>query len=70
MKKVLALAMVVVMFFANLIVTPMFMAQFGVTREVVLTLMPFILAFNAIKAGINSTITFFLYKRISKFIRK
>ena len=63
-------AMVFVMFFANLIVTPIFMAQFGVTRDVVLTLMPFILGFNLIKAGINSTVTFFLYKRIAKLIRK
>ena len=64
------LAMTLVMFFANLIVTPIFMAQFGVTREVVLTLMPLILGFNLIKAGINSVLTFFLYKRISNFIRK
>ena len=63
-------SMVFVMFFANLIVTPMFMAQFGVTRDVVLTLMPFILGFNLIKAGINSVVTFFLYKRIAKLIRK
>ena len=63
-------AMVFVMFFANLIVTPMFMAQFGVTREVVLSLMPFILGFNLIKAGINSIFTFLLYKKIAKLIRK
>jgi len=65
-----AFAMVFVMFFANLIVTPMFMARFGVTRDVVLTLMPFILGFNLIKAGINSIVTFFLYKRIAFLIRK
>ena len=62
------LAMVFVMFFANLVITPLFMG--GVTVDVVLGLMPFILGFNAIKAGINSILTFFLYKRISKFIRK
>lgn len=62
------LAMTFVMFFANLVVTPMFMG--GVTVDTVLTLMPFILGFNLIKAGINSVLTFFLYKRISNFIRK
>lgn len=61
------LAMVVMMFFANLIVTPLFM---GVTREVVMSLMPFILAFNAVKAGINSIVTFILYKRISPFLHR
>ncbi len=61
------LAMTFVMFFANLIITPIFM---NTTREAVLALMPFILGFNFIKAGINSILTFFLYKRISNFIRK
>ncbi|MBQ8563458.1 MAG: ECF transporter S component, partial [Firmicutes bacterium] len=61
------LAMVVMMFFANLIITPLFM---GVTREVVMSLMPFILAFNAVKAGINSIVTFILYKRISPFLHR
>lgn len=62
------LAMTLVMFFANLVITPMFMG--GVSVETVLGLMPFILGFNIIKAGINSVLTFFLYKRISNFIRK
>ena len=61
------LAMTFVMFFANLVVTPLFT---GYPVSAILGLMPFILGFNAIKAGINSIITFFLYKRISKFIRK
>lgn len=61
------LAMVVVMFFANLVITPLFM---GVSRDVVLQLMPFILAFNAAKAGINSVVTFILYKRISPFLHR
>lgn len=60
-------AMVFVMFFANLVVTPLFT---GYSVSTILSLMPFILGFNAIKAGINSVLTFFLYKRISKFIRK
>lgn len=58
---------VVVMFFANLFITPLFM---GVTREAVMQLMPLILLFNLIKAGVNSVITFFLYKRISGFLHK
>ena len=61
------LAMAVMMFFANLIVTPLFM---GVTREVVMSLMPFILAFNVVKAGINSIVTFVVYKRISPFLHR
>ena len=58
---------VVVMFFANLFITPLFM---GVTRDVVMQMMPLILLFNLIKAGVNSVITFFLYKRISGFLHK
>lgn len=58
---------VVIMFFANLVITPLFM---GVTREVVMQMMPLILLFNFIKSGVNSVITFFLYKRISGFLHK
>jgi len=60
-------AMTVVMIGANLIITPVFM---GVTRDVVWGLMPFIAAFNAIKAGINSIVTFLVYKRISAFLHR
>ena len=52
---------------ANLIITPLFM---GVPRSMVWDLMPFIVGFNAIKAGINSIVTFFLYKRISGFLHR
>jgi len=62
-----SLTWIVAMFFANLIITPYFM---GVPRAVVMDLMPFIVAFNAIKAGGNSLITFLLYKRISAFLHK
>lgn len=61
------LAMGVVMIGANLIITPLFM---GVPRAVVWTLMPFIVGFNLVKAGINGAITFFVYKRIAAFLRK
>ncbi len=61
------LAMTVVMVGANMVITPLFM---GVPRSVVWQLMPFIAGFNAIKAGINSVVTFLLYKRISGFLHK
>lgn len=61
------IAMTAVMLPANLFITPYFM---GVPRAVVIQLLPFILAFNFIKAGINGIITFFLYKRISKFLHR
>ena len=60
-------AMAVVMIGANLIITPLFM---GVPRSMVWDLMPFLVGFNAIKAGINSIVTLFLYKRISGFLHR
>ncbi len=57
----------VVMVIANLVVTPLFL---GVPVSVVKDLMPYIVGFNLIKAGVNSIITFFLYKRISSFLHK
>lgn len=59
-------AMALVMVAANLVITPLFM---GVTRSMVWGLMPFIIAFNLIKAGINGLITFVLYKRISSYLK-
>lgn len=67
-----ALAMAVVMFFANLVVTPYFMMG-AVSKEtvgVVLGLMPYIIAFNLIKACINGAVTFFVYKRVSELMHK
>jgi len=71
-KAVIALAAGVatwtgVMVIANLIVTPLFM---GVPVSVVKGLLPYIIGFNLIKAGANSIVTFFLYKRISAFLHK
>lgn len=60
-------AMAIVMMGANLLITPLFM---GVPRAVVRELMPFIVGFNVIKAGINGVVTFLLYKRIAGFLRK
>lgn len=60
-------AMVLVMYFANLVITPLFT---GWPVAAVKEVMPFILAFNAVKAGINSIATFLLYKRISGFLHR
>lgn len=60
-------AMAITMVGANLVITPMFM---GVPRDVVWDLMPFIVGFNVVKAGINGAVTFLLYKRIAGFLRK
>ena len=61
------LSRVAVMYCANLIITPMFT---GWPVEAVKEVMPFILLFNAVKAGLNSLVTFFLYKRISGFLHR
>ncbi len=57
--------MALVMIPANMIITPAFM---GVPTGTVWSLMPFIIAFNLIKAGINGIVTFYIYKRISNFL--
>ena len=45
----------------NILLTPIYM---GVPRQVVIDLLGFIVAFNAIKVGVNSVATFLLYKRL------
>lgn len=60
-------AMALVMIPANLFITPYFM---GCERAMVVELLPFIILFNLIKAGVNGTVTFFIYKKISKLIHK
>ena len=60
-------AMILIMIPANLIITPMFM---GMPREALMPFMPFIVGFNAIKAGINGLVTFIVYKRISGFLHR
>ena len=60
-----ALAMTLVMIPANLLITPAFM---GSPVEAVVQLLPFITLFNLLKAGINGAITFFVYKKVSRFI--
>ena len=61
------LAMTLAMIPANLFITPYFM---GVPQAVVVELLPFIIGFNAIKAGVNGIFTFLLYKSVSKLIHR
>ena len=61
------LSMTVVMAVSNMIITPLFL---GVPFEAVKGLiLPIIIPFNLVKAGINGLVTFLLYKIISKFIK-
>ena len=71
-KKVAVISMVVasfvmtaIMICANYFVTPLFL---GTPKDVVVALLPYIGLFNLIKGGLNSIITFVVYKRISKFL--
>jgi riboflavin transporter FmnP len=61
------LSMAAIMVPANLIITPYFM---GAPVAAIVSLMPFIVLFNLIKAGANGAITFFVYKSISKLLYK
>ena len=57
-----------VMCLMNYLVTPYYM---GAPREaVVAMLIPVIIPFNLLKAGLNAVITFLVYKRISGFLHK
>lgn len=57
-----------VMCVMNMIVTPFYM---GTPREAVMAMiLPVILPFNLLKAGLNAVITFLVYKRISGFLHK
>jgi len=60
-------AMTLVMGGANLVITPIFM---GVTVSAVAGMLPLILLFNLIKAGVNAVLTALVYKRISRFVHK
>ncbi|MDD3393667.1 MAG: ECF transporter S component [Anaerotignum sp.] len=62
-----ALVQTVAMVIMNMIFTPLFMGQ---PLEVVLAmLVPIIIPFNLLKAGINCTMTFLLYKSISHLLK-
>ena len=59
------LAMTIFMVCWNIIFTPIFM---NVPRVAVMELMPFIVLFNLIKAGVNTAITLVLYKILNQKI--
>ena len=62
------LAMTLVMIPVNLIIQPNF---YGVPLETVKSLLvPAIIPFNLIKAGLNSLLTFVVYKSIGSFVKK
>ena len=61
-----SIVMVLMMCIWNIIFTPIFM---GTPRDVVMKMIvPIIIPFNAIKAGVNSLITFLIYKKIANHI--
>lgn len=60
------LAMTGIMLVANHFITPLFLGW--PTEEVDKILLPAILPFNLIKAGLNSVGTFLIYKVVSRFI--
>jgi riboflavin transporter FmnP len=63
-----ALATVLIMIPANLIVSPIW---YQMPRQAVAEmLLPVIVPFNAIKVVINGLVTFFIYKPISKLVKK
>jgi riboflavin transporter FmnP len=61
------LSMAAVMIPANIIITPLFMT---VETEAVIGMLPLIIAFNLMKAGINSAVTLLIYKRLSPFLHR
>ena len=64
---------IIVMIPANLFITPIYLEMIGGTKipiSTMLTLIPYITLFNAIKATINSIITFLVYKKISPILHK
>ena len=62
------LAMAAIMAAANMVVTPAFT---GMPASAIKDLLlPVIVPFNLIKAGINGLVTFFIYKSVSKLIHK
>jgi len=61
------LAMTAVMAAANLVITPLFLNMpVSVVKGMIL---PIIIPFNLVKAGINAGLTFVLYKAVSRFIK-
>lgn len=63
-----SLAMTVVMCLCNLVFTPMFMGS--TVGAVAQMLLPAIIPFNLAKAGINSLVTYVVYKSVSRVVFK
>ena len=64
---------ILIMIPANIFLTPVYLEMVvGIpsAKEMVIGLLPPIVLFNAIKAVINSVITFFVYKKISPILHK
>ncbi len=65
------ITVVVVMLAANLIITPLFMAAHGMTKQAVEEMiLPLLLPFNAIKSVLNAALVLLLYKPISVALKK
>lgn len=62
-----ALAMTAIMLPANLLITPLFLGQ---PVGLIWQLMPLILLFNLVKAGINATFTYCLFAPLHGFLAK
>lgn len=60
--------MTVVMVVFNLIFTPLFLG--APMKKIVEMLLPVIIPFNLLKAGINSVLTWIIYKPVSRFVHK
>ncbi|MBQ6623172.1 MAG: ECF transporter S component [Mogibacterium sp.] len=58
----------VVMCIMNLLLTPLFMG--GDIRDVIKMIVPIIIPFNLLKAGLNSLATFLVYKKLSGFLHR
>ena len=62
------LAMTAIMVPANLLVTPVFTGW--PAAEVAKLLLPGIIPFNLVKAGLNGVLTFFVYKSVSRLLHR
>lgn len=60
--------MTTVMVFCNLVFAPIFMGSS--VQEVIKMLLPVIIPFNLIKAGINALVTYIIYKPITHLVRR
>lgn len=65
------IGMALVMIPMNLVLTPLYMGDVSVSREVVLSmLLPAIIPFNLLKAGINCVVTAILFRALFPFFRR